>query len=113
MPPATSSQPAPSQAARAPGADSNHSTAGDPLAAYADRWHREILRVATVFAIAFASGFVTSLLWHRDRVNREADRQAKTFLAEGIRQRILVVDHDRIAEIERLLADGQPDQPTR
>ncbi|MFZ4394590.1 MAG: hypothetical protein ACOYOU_03070 [Kiritimatiellia bacterium] len=113
MPPATSSQPAPSQAASAPEAAPNHSTTGDPLAAHADRWHRESLLVATVFVVAFISGYATSLLWHRDRVNREADQKAKVFLAEAIRQRILVVDHDRIAKIERLLADGQPAQPSR
>ena len=113
MPPATSSQPAPSQAARAPGAGMNHSTAGDPLAAYADRWHREILLAAAVFVVAFASGYATSLLWHRDRVNREADRQAKAFLSEAINQGILVVDHDRIAELQRQCADDHANQPTR
>ncbi len=113
MPPATTIQPAPSQAASATRTDSNHSTAGDPLAAHADRQYPEILLVATVFVVAFISGYATSLLWHRDRVNREANRQAKTFLSEAIHQGILRVDYERLAELQRQCTDDRTDQPTR
>lgn len=58
------------------------------------------LLVAIVFTVAFASGYAArALLYHGDE---NADEHARIMIAEAIRQGILVVDHERLAELEKL-----------
>ena len=66
-----------------------------------------IMLIVIVFTSAFSSGFMSSLLLCRARVEVEADRRARTFVAEAIHQGILVDDHDRIAELDRLADDDR------
>jgi len=59
-------------------------------------------------SVTFASGYATCSLLTEKRIWREADRRARDFLAAAFSQGILVVNHERIAELQRQMSEGQP-----
>ena len=66
------------------------------------RKHRPtILLFAATFLAAFSSGFASSLILNRDRVQREAVQMSRTFIEDAIQAGIIRVDQVRLAEIGR------------
>ena len=59
------------------------------------------LLFAVVFLVAYASGFASSLILNRDRVQREAEQMSRLFIEEAIRAGIIRVDQSRLPEIAR------------
>ena len=53
-----------------------------------------------VFVVAYASGFASSLIFHRDRVRQEAEQMSRLFIVEAIRADIIRMDQVRLAETE-------------
>ena len=60
--------------------------------------HPPVLIMTVTFLIAFVSGYTTCMILHRGSTD---DAHVRIMVEEAIRQGILVVDHERIATLEK------------